>query len=868
MNDTISPAKPAPRFDALILAGIFVFLYAFALALAPAVRIHADAFNLELSYLLPFAGWLAGMLLLRLVLKKRLPAADPWLLPIMGMLTGWGLLTVWRLSPALGQKQLVWYLVGCLVIVSGLYMRDLIAALKRYSTVWLVAGILLVTLTFFFGVHPSGSGPKLWLNLFGVYLQPSEPLKLLMIVYLAAFFADQIRPNISLMASILPTVVITALIAVLLVFQQDLGTAALFVCIYIFMLVLTTRRRRFLWIFPLVALAAGVAGYFLFDVVRVRVDTWLNPWLQPAGASYQLVQAQIAIAAGKIFGTGPGLGNPGFIPVAVSDFIFSAIAEESGLLGTSALLLLYLFLVMRGVHIALTTKTTFGRYLAFGISIYFTIQTFFIVGGNLSLVPLTGITLPFLSYGGSSLLTSMTSILLLLLLSAEKSRQPFPAYSRRPYQYLASVLILLFIPLFAKNFIISVVNQEELVSKPENLRWAVYDQYSPRGDILTLSDTELAITTGTPGKYERLVLYPPLSNVIGYTSGLFGQTGLEQSLYPYLRGYGKPFSTYWQHELLYNQPPPGSDVRVNLNLNLQIAADELLGDQKGAIVLMNAQTGEIYALASHPSFDANTLEEQWESLMASPDAPLLNRTTQAAYPVGTLMNLLELSALWSEQTSLSTEPELPFHLDRECYRAIQAGASTLDTLRYGCESAAITLRSSLTDLQLVGIVRAFGLFSAPSLALEVAPAAEDPIAAGTLDAWFQAPEKTTVSPLQMALVAATLTNDGYQPAPKLANSYQDENGNWIAFGQSTTQQQILDSAVAFRIRERLKAEKQAIWYQVGHANIADDEPLTWYIGGTTPEWTGTPLAIAIAIEGSQPALALQIGSALLNPAAP
>jgi len=867
LNDTFAPSKPVRRFDALILAGIFVFLYAFALALAPAVRTHTRGFSLKLSYLLPFAGWLAGMLLLRQVVKKSLPGADPWLLPIMGMLTGWGLLTVWRLSAALGQKQLIWYLVGCLVIVLGISMRNLVATLKRYSTVWLVAGILLVTLTFFLGVHPSGGGPRLWLNLFGVYLQPSEPLKLLMIVYLSAFFADQIRPNITLMASILPTVVITALIAVLLVFQQDLGTAALFVCIYIFMLVLTTRRRRFLWIFPLVALAAGVAGYFLFDVVRVRVDTWLNPWLQPAGASYQLVQAQIAIAAGKVFGTGPGLGSPGFVPVAVSDFIFSAIAEESGLLGTSALLLLYLFLIVRGVHIALETKSTFGRYLAFGISIYFAIQTFFIVGGNLSLVPLTGITLPFLSYGGSSLLTSMISILLLLLLSAERSRQPLPAYSRRPYHYLATVLILLFIPLFTKNLIISVINQEELTSRPENLRWAVYDQYSPRGDIVTLSNTDLAITTGTPGQYERLVTYPPLSNVIGYTNGLYGQTGLERSLYPYLRGYGKPFSTYWQHELLYNQPPPGSDVRVNLNLNLQIAADELLGDQKGAIVLMNAQTGEIYALASHPSFNANTLAEEWESLMASPDAPLLNRTTQAAYPIGTLMNFFELSALWSEQSSMSAEPELPFRLDIECYRAMQAGASSLDTLHYGCESAASVLRSSLTDLQLIEMARAFGLFSAPTLALEVAPAAEDPIAAGTMEAWFAAPEKTTVSPLQMALAAATLTNEGKQPAPKLANSYQGENGNWVAFAQSTSQQKVLDSTAALRVRERLSAEKQAIWYQIGHATMADGEPLTWYIGGTTPEWTGTPLAIAIAIEGSQPALALQIGSALLNPAA-
>jgi len=185
-----------------------------------------------------------------------------------------------------------------------------------------------VGLTFFVGVHPSGSGPKLWLTLFGVYLQPSEPLKLLMIVYLAAFFADQIRPNISLMASILPTVVVTALIAVLLIFQQDLGTATLFVCIYVFMLALTTRRRRFLWIFPLIALIAGIAGYFLFDVVRLRVNTWLNPWLLPSGASYQLIQGQIAIATGKIFGTGPGLGSPQLVPVAISDLPFQRLLKK------------------------------------------------------------------------------------------------------------------------------------------------------------------------------------------------------------------------------------------------------------------------------------------------------------------------------------------------------------------------------------------------------------------------------------------------------------------------------------------------------------------------------------------------------------
>jgi len=254
--------------------------------------------------------------------------------------------------------------------------------------------------------------------------------------------------------------------------------------------------------------------------------------------------------------------------------------------------------------------------------------------------------------------------------------------------------------------------------------------------------------------------------------------------------------------------------------------------------------------------------------MASPDAPLLNRSTQAAYPVGTLVNLFELSAYWSDPEAPTVQPELPFRLDSACYQAMQVSASSLDTLRYGCESAAQALRSSLTSLQLAESMRAYGLFSAPTLALEVAPAAEDPIAQDTLDQWYEVPETTTVSPLQMALVAATITNDGTQPLPKLANSYQDENGAWVPLNQSTSQQKVLEPTIAQRIRERLAAEKQAIWYQLGHARLADDQPLTWYIGGTTPDWTGTPLAIAIALESSQPALVQQIGSQLLNPANP
>jgi len=864
LTDAGTTRRPAFRPALLLLVGLFVTFYAFALALAPSVRTHVSGFQPELRYLLPLLGWAAGITALQFGAKKLLPRHDETLIPLVGALSGWGLLSIWRLSPALGAKQLLWFLGGVLLMIGGMSIKNLIAVLKQYKYVWLALGLLLVGLTFFIGVNPSGSGPRLWLNLFGVYFQPSEPLKLLLLVYLAAFFADQIRPNISILASILPTLMMVALVGVLLVSQRDLGTASLFAVMFVFMLALTTKRRRFLWLFPLIIAAAGTAGYYLFDIVRARVDIWLNPWLQPSGASYQLVQAQIAIAVGGLIGTGPGLGSPQFIPVAVSDFTFSAIAEETGLLGTSALILLILLLVMRGVVISRHTKSTFGRYLAFGIAAFFALQSFLIIGGNMGLVPLTGITLPFISYGGSNLLTSMLCVLLLLRLSADPGKRRSAESSQKTYQFLSAVLVLLFVLLFVKNALIAVWNRETLIARPENLRWAVYDVYSPRGRIITTAEEPLAVTTGVPGEYQREVLYPPLSSVVGYTSGLYDQSGLERGVYTYLRGYGKPFSEVWKHQLLYNQPPAGSDVKVNLNLSLQKAADALMEGHKGAVVLLNAKTGEIYALASHPYFNANTLSDDFEALMRREDAPMMNRATQAVYPIGTLINFPALAAYWTDAQVRYQFPELSPRLDYACYLAMKSTASRLNPLQYGCESASADLVAGASPEELAEMMRALGLFEAPAVAVESAEAAPDPALDGDFDAWARKAQQTSVTPLQMALMAAVLSNDGSQPTPKLVNSYQAGNGAWVAFGGNTSAVDVFSPELALQLRNQLLADAQPIWYLNGHAPLENGETLTWYIGGTTPQWVGAPLAIAVAIEGNDPELTQQIGSQLLN----
>ena len=864
------PANSATRSQSkqprlLALAVIFLFFQTAALSLAGGTRLHFELLRPDWLVFVPFFAWLAGILVLYRATRRKLPTRDPWIFPTFAALVGWGLLTVWRLSPSLGLKQLGWYAVGCVFFWLGLRTNRLSHLLKRYKYVWLLIGLLLIGLTFFIGVNPTGSGPQLWLQALGLYFQPSEPLKLLIIVYLAAFFADQIKPNITLLGSVLPTLIVSAMAGFLLIVQRDLGTASLFVCIYIFMLTVTTQKRRFLLLIPLAGILAGVVGYYVFDVVRARVDIWLDPWAQASGGAYQLVQAQIAVAAGGLAGTGPGLGSPSFIPVAISDFIFPAVAEETGLLGSSALILLMMIMVIRGISIAQTTKTTFGRYLAFGIATYLGLQAFFIIAGNLGLLPLTGITLPFFSYGGSSLVTNLIAVMLLLKISSEPAAEPLPEPVRRPYRWVAAIFLVLFTLLIGADSWLAIFQRDELLAKPENPRWVVYDRYSPRGRILSQSGDELAITTGKVGNYERKLLVPSLSNTIGFTSGLYGQDGLELSQYQWLRGYsGRSYDTLWKYQLLYNQPPPGVDIKLTINTALQASADALLGDAKGAVVLLNATTGEIYALASHPYFNANTLTENWEALREDPDAPLVNRTTQATYPLGTLVNSLGLATYYNHpQAAKGAVPGNTAGQDQYCEAASKAYGEELSAYQSGCEQAALALIQNLDPLVFLEQLDEFGLFTAPSFSLRTIAPVELPDPA-VIETKPMSALEIQATPLQMALVAASITNDGLLPSPRLRNTYLAEDGTWTPFREGVLPVRVVESGAMARLRASLIGKDPAFWFQSGHSVTRDGKILTWYIGGTTEEWVATPLAIAVAIESNAPDLAQKIGSSLLS----
>ncbi|MEA4813220.1 MAG: FtsW/RodA/SpoVE family cell cycle protein [Anaerolineaceae bacterium] len=856
--------KSSIRKPKLILwAVLFVLFYTAVLSISSAIRLHLPDFSIKVIFFIPFLAWLFWVLLVQRALQRSLPNRDPLIFPLVALLSGWGLLSVWRLSPNLGFMQTLWFSVASLLAIFILKAKNFISTLKRYKYIWLVIGLLLLALTFFVGVNPSETGPRLWLRFLNVYLQPSEPLKLLLIIYLSAFFADQLKPNSTLVASILPTVLLTLIAGMLLIWQRDLGTAVLIAFLYMLMLTVTTQKRRFLWIFPLVILLAGIIGYFTLPIVRSRLDVWLHPWLDTKNASYQLIQSRIAIAAGSISGAGPGLGSPYLVPVAVSDFIYTVIAEEFGLLGSVPFLMLLLLLIIRGIVVGIRSKTSFGRYLAFGLSSYLALQTLIIVSGNLGLIPLTGVTLPFVSYGGSSLVTNMAAVAILLRISTENRPDTLADLTRKPYILIGSLFILLFAGLILRQVQLAVLERESLLARNENPRWAVWDQLSPRGTVLSQTGATLAGVYGSPGDFQLVNHVPALSHTLGYANGLYGQTGIQKSMYPYLRGLVRSdFDKIWRTNLLYNQPPAGLDIKININLSLQNKTDQLLGQQTGAVVLMNAKSGEIYTLSSHPGFDSNTLNERWESLMASSEAPLVNRTTQSKYMLGTLSHLFYL--LQDEQMPVleGIATDSSRFVDAECLLAMQGQAKTLDQQRYGCELDPKYKPAGAYLKETAELMKRFALDSVPDIALEVAPPSKFPEDLAKLA--YDDLAAFRVSPLQMALVASTITNDGYFSDPRLVNSYLDDDGHWKTFENAISSHMVIPDDLAEQTQKRLSEPESNYWYQMGHSN-EDGKIYTWLIGGNTKGWTGSPLALAILLESSNPDLAKNIARAILSP---
>jgi peptidoglycan glycosyltransferase len=377
----------------------------------------------------PFLGIVFGLLAVAHLATRRLaPDADPILLPMAALLNGIGYVFIARLDEGLAGLQALWTAVGIGAYVLTLFLVRRTRTLERYRYSLMLLGLALLLMPLVPGVGQTIRGAKIWVSIGALNFQPGEFAKIVLAVFFAAYLVDKrevLRVGARRLGRLhLPDLrtlgpVLLAWITSLVVMgaERDLGTSLLFFALFVVMLWVATDRATYLVLGA--GLFAGGAWFAwkTFDHVQTRVEVWLDPWQDVSGKGYQTVQATFALAWGGVVGTGIGLGNPDRIPIAPTDFIFAAIGEELGLLGAAAVLIAFLLMVGSGLRIAQRAETPFDTLLAVGLTTIIGIQSFIIIGGVIRLVPLTGITLPFVSYGGSSLVANYVLLALLLRIS-------------------------------------------------------------------------------------------------------------------------------------------------------------------------------------------------------------------------------------------------------------------------------------------------------------------------------------------------------------------------------------------------------------------------------------------------------------------
>jgi cell division protein FtsW (lipid II flippase) len=404
-----------------------------------------------------FGGWTsllsAGVLLLIThgVVRWQAPYADPLLLPSVAALNMLGLVMIHRLDIAAAERavsngspmptpdvylQLTWMLVGLIAFMLVLSFVGDHRRLQRFTFTAGFAGIVLLFLPLLPFIGSEVNGARLWISFLGFTFQPGELSKVALTIFFAGFLVSR-RHSLALVhkkvfgvgipraKDVGPLLLVWFAALLVLVLERDLGTSLLLFGLFIVMLYVATGRRSWVLIGGSLLTIGGALAYQAFGHVRVRFDVWLDPFVDPNGSGFQIVQSLYGLANGGIFGTGWGQGYPQLVPFAKTDFITSALGEELGLMGLIAILLLFAIIVERGARAAVATRDPFGNLLAIGLATVIGLQTFIVIGGVTKLVPLTGLTTPFLSYGGSSLVANYIIVALLIRIS-NAARAPEP----------------------------------------------------------------------------------------------------------------------------------------------------------------------------------------------------------------------------------------------------------------------------------------------------------------------------------------------------------------------------------------------------------------------------------------------------------
>ena len=416
-------------------------------------------------------AFIALAITMHLLVRWKAPYADPVILPSAVALTGIGLAMIYRINITYTElvaanpdrnlptdiafKQLIWMLIGMGAATAVVLLFRDHRTLKRYSYLFLIAGLFLLLMPLIPGLGRTIHGSRIWIFLGPFSFQPGEIAKICLAIFFAAYLVEQ-RDNLALagrrvlgiqfprLRDLSPILLAWGVAIIVLVFERDLGTSLLFFGFFVAMLYVATERVSWVIIGLVLFAAAAVTAFFLFDHVAARVDIWINAldpevYSRSPGGSGQVVQGLFGMASGGLMGTGWGHGYPHLVPYAYSDFMFTSLGEELGLTGLIAILAIYLILTQRGIRTGMGVRDGFGKLLCSGLAFVMAFQVFVVVGGVTRLIPLTGLTLPFMAYGGSSLLSNWIIVGILLRIS-NGAREPAAPAGALPIKELEAML--------------------------------------------------------------------------------------------------------------------------------------------------------------------------------------------------------------------------------------------------------------------------------------------------------------------------------------------------------------------------------------------------------------------------------------------
>lgn len=349
----------------------------------------------------------------------KISSGDNYIFLIVSMLLTIGIITAFRIKPNYGTLQMVWAIAGILIFYGSYFFIKYFPKLDKFGSLYVLITVVLTLSTLIFGTTLHGA--RNWLQITkSISVQPSELSKVLIMFILASFYGNYEKYKNLKYSSLIIMAIIYFFIFCLFI-QKDLGTAVLFLAMLLAIQFVYEKDRKMIGLNLLLIAVGGLFGYLLFNHVQVRVQIWKDPWAEAYGNGRQIVQSLFAIAEGGFFGNGIGMGYPDLIPLSYSDFIFPLICEEMGTAMGIAIIMLYMILVYRGIKIALDQEYIFYRILALCVSVLIACQAFINIGGVIKLIPMTGLTLPFISYGGSSMISSFICLGILQVASEDLS---------------------------------------------------------------------------------------------------------------------------------------------------------------------------------------------------------------------------------------------------------------------------------------------------------------------------------------------------------------------------------------------------------------------------------------------------------------